>query len=147
MTIKHLFNRRIVVQPAPAPTAAWRGGADVGSLKRRIPEVAGISEIFRVLGDETRCRILYLLFLEELCTCELSEILGISTPAVSHHLRLLKALRLVKARPEGRHVFYSPADDHVLSLIRVAQEHYEEEGQLDAARTERKVSRGGGREA
>lgn len=117
------------------------------SLKGRVPEVAGISEIFRVLGDETRCKILYLLFCEELCTCDLSEILGISMPAVSHHLRLLKALRLVKARPEGKHVFYSPADDHVLSLIRVAQEHYEEEGQLDAVMTERTVSRGEGEEA
>lgn len=104
----------------------------MAGLRRRIPEVAGISEIFRVLGDETRCRVVYLLSLEELCTCELSEILGISMPAVSHHLRLLKALRLVKARPMGRHVFYSLADDHVMSLIRVAQEHYEEEGQLCA---------------
>ena len=102
----------------------------MGNLKRRIPEVAGISEIFRVLGDETRCRVVYLLSLEELCTCELSEILGTTMPAVSHHLRLLKALRLVKARPMGKHVFYSLADDHVMSLIRVAQEHYEEEGQL-----------------
>ena len=115
----------------------------MGSLKRRIPEVAGISEIFRVLGDETRCRVVYLLSLEELCTCELSEILGITMPAVSHHLRLLKALRLVKARPEGKHVFYSLADDHVMSLIRVAQEHYEEEGRLDAAEVESRVGRGG----
>jgi ArsR family transcriptional regulator len=126
----------------------------MAGLRRRIPEVAGISEIFSVLGDETRCRVAYLLSLEELCTCELSEILGISMPAVSHHLRLLKALRLVKARPMGKHVFYSLADDHVMSLIRVAQEHYEEEGQLcgeagqadtsDAKETERGAGQGEG---
>lgn len=104
----------------------------MAGLRRRIPEVAGISEILRVLGDETRCRVVYLLSFEELCTCELAEILGITMPAVSHHLRLLKALRLVKARPSGKHVFYSLADEHVMSLIRVAQEHYEEEGQLRA---------------
>ena len=102
----------------------------MGGLKRRIPEVAGISEIFRVLGDETRCRIVYLLSLEELCTCDLSEVMGITMPAVSHHLRLLKALRLVKARPEGKHVFYSLADEHVVALIEVAREHYEEEREL-----------------
>lgn len=98
-------------------------------MELRLPEVEGISEIFSVLGDETRCRIVYLLSLEELCTCELAEILGITMPAVSHHLRILKALRLVRARPEGKHVFYALADDHILSLIRVAQEHYEEERQ------------------
>jgi ArsR family transcriptional regulator len=101
-------------------------------VEGRIPEVAGISEIFQILGNETRCRILYLLSFEELCTCHMAEMLGITMPAVSHHLRLLRAHRLVKTRPEGKHVYYSLADEHVLTLIQVAQEHYEEEGLLGA---------------
>ncbi|HHY62168.1 MAG TPA: helix-turn-helix transcriptional regulator [Firmicutes bacterium] len=108
------------------------GGVCVDEVEGRIPEVAGISEIFQILGNETRCRILYLLSFEELCTCHMAEMLGITMPAVSHHLRLLRAHRLVKTRPEGKHVYYSLADEHVLTLIQVAQEHYEEEGLLGA---------------
>jgi len=108
------------------------GGVCMDEVEGRIPEVAGISEIFQILGNETRCRILYLLSFEELCTCHMAEMLGITMPAVSHHLRLLRAHRLVKTRPEGKHVYYSLADEHVLTLIQVAQEHYEEEGLLGA---------------
>ncbi|MDD4337661.1 MAG: metalloregulator ArsR/SmtB family transcription factor [Firmicutes bacterium] len=113
------------------------GGVGVDEMERRIPEVDGISGIFRILGNETRCRIVYLLSFEELCTCHLAEVLDITMPAVSHHLRLLKAHRLVKTRPEGKHVYYSLADDHVVTLIRVAQEHYEEEGLLGSGGGER----------
>jgi ArsR family transcriptional regulator len=96
-------------------------------LKVRLIEVAGLSELFGALADEVRTKILFLLSLDELCVCDLGETLGLSLPAVSHHLRLLKMMRLVKYRREGRMVFYSLADEHVLELIRVAQEHYEEE--------------------
>jgi len=97
------------------------------ALKERLLEVAGLSELFKVLGDETRTRILYLLSLQELCVCDIAEIMEMSLPAVSHHLRLLKALRIVKYRREGKQVYYSLDDDHIVGLIRMAQEHYEEE--------------------
>lgn len=97
------------------------------ALRDRLVEVAGLSEIFRALGDETRTRILYLLSLQELCVCDIAEIMEMSLPAVSHHLRLLKMMRLVKYRREGKNVFYSLDDDHIVGLIRQAQEHYEEE--------------------
>ncbi len=135
LTIKRLLNRLII--------ALLEGGVCVDEVERRIPKVDGISAIFRMLGNETRCRILYLLSLEELCTCHLAEILEMTMPAVSHHLRLLRAHRLVKTRPEGKHVYYSLADDHVVTLIRVAQEHYEEEGLLDAGGGERGDQQGG----
>ncbi len=112
-------------------------------MERRIPEVDGVTAIFRILGNETRCRILCLLSFEELCTCHLAEILEMTMPAVSHHLRLLRAHRLVKTRPEGKHVYYSLADDHVVTLIRVAHEHYEEEGLLDARGGEHGDEQGG----
>ena len=99
----------------------------VALLRERLIEVAGLSELFQALADETRTKILYLLAAEELCVCDLAAILDLSLPAVSHHLRLLKTMRLVKYRREGKNVYYSLADEHVLQLIRVAQEHYEEE--------------------
>lgn len=99
----------------------------VAALRGRVAEVAGLAELFQALADETRTRILYLLAADELCVCDLAAILDLSLPAVSHHLRLLKAMRLVNARREGRNVYYSLADDHVLRLIQVAQEHYAEE--------------------
>jgi DNA-binding transcriptional ArsR family regulator len=99
----------------------------VAVLKERLVEVAGLSELFAALGVEVRTKILYLLSIEEMCVCDLADTLELSLPAISHHLRLLKLLRLVEYRKEGRMVYYSLADDHVLELIRVAQEHYQEE--------------------
>src|SRR5690554_8145532 len=75
---------------------------DQAALRDRLIEVAGLSEIFKVLGDETRTRILYLLSIQELCVCDIAEVMEMSLPAISHHLRLLKALRLVKRSEERR---------------------------------------------
>lgn len=102
-------------------------GERVAALRERLVEVAGLSALFQALADETRTKILYLLASEELCVCDLAAILDLSLPAVSHHLRLLKTMRLVKYRREGKNVYYSLADEHVLRLIQVAQEHYEED--------------------
>jgi ArsR family transcriptional regulator, lead/cadmium/zinc/bismuth-responsive transcriptional repressor len=93
-------------------------------LREMILEVSGLSELFRALSDETRTRILYLLSEQELCVCDLGYLLGMSTPAISHHLRLLKMMRLVRTRREGKQVYYTLDDEHVVSLIRVAREHY-----------------------
>ena len=99
-------------------------------LRDKLPEVQGLSQIFRVLGDETRTKLIYLLSLRELCVCDLAEILEITVPAVSHHLRLLRAMRLVKHRRDGKNVYYSLDDHHIITLIRQAQEHYSEEMSL-----------------
>jgi len=103
---------------------------DTASLQRhrdRILAVAGLSELFRVLADETRTKIVYLLAAEELCVHQLAAVLELTLPTVSHHLRLLKMMRLVKTRREGKHVYYCLTDDHVLQLIQIAQEHYQED--------------------
>lgn len=100
--------------------------ADFEDLKEKVLEVAGLSEIFKVLGDETRTKILYLLAQKKLCVCDIAVILEMSLPAVSHHLRLLKALRLVQYERDGKMVYYSLDDDHILNLIREAQEHFAE---------------------
>jgi DNA-binding transcriptional ArsR family regulator len=98
----------------------------IDGLREKVLEVAGLSEIFKVLGDETRTKILYLLAHRKLCVCDIAVILEMSLPAVSHHLRLLKALRLVKYTRDGKMVYYSLDDEHILNLIREAQEHFAE---------------------
>lgn len=96
-------------------------------LRDKVLEAAGLAEIFKALGDESRTKILYLLAHRELCVCDLASLLDVSVPAVSHHLRLLKAMRLVRHRREGKVVYYSLDDRHVLNLIREAQAHFAEE--------------------
>lgn len=99
---------------------------DFAALRAKAAEVVGLAEIFKVLGDETRTKIVYLLSERPLCVCDLAEILEMTLPAISHHLRLLKAMRLVKYAREGKMVYYSLDDDHIMNLIREAQEHLAE---------------------
>ena len=98
--------------------------ATESQLRETLMDVSGLSELFRALADETRTRILYLLAQQELCVCDLAYLLEMTLPAVSHHLRLLKTMRLVRSRRDGKQVFYALDDDHVLALIQVAREHY-----------------------
>lgn len=104
---------------------------DVAKLRNELLDVAGLSELFKVLADETRTRILHLLSERELCVCDLALILEMSLPAVSHHLRLLKIMRLVSFRRDGKQVFYSLDDHHVVKLISVAGDHFREMRQLN----------------
>lgn len=85
-----------------------------------------LTELFRIFGDSTRVRILYALFEAELCVCDIAALLGMSQSAISHQLRALKNVRLVKARREGKTVFYSLADDHVKTIIDQGLEHVRE---------------------
>jgi len=84
---------------------------------------SGLAEIFNLLGDRTRIRILHALTLGELCVCDISSVLNVSPSAISHQLRLLRTAKLVKARKEGKNVFYSLDDAHVHSLIAQGLEH------------------------
>jgi DNA-binding transcriptional ArsR family regulator len=88
--------------------------------------IEDLSETFRVLGDPTRLKIVIVLAKTELCTLDISKVLDVSESAVSHQLRLLKTLRLVKQRKEGKMVFYSLDDEHIEDLIRVAARHVSE---------------------
>ena len=85
-----------------------------------------LTELFHIFGDSTRVRILYLLFASEMCVCDMAALLGLTQSAVSHQLRALKNVRLVKARREGKTVFYSLADDHVKTIINQGLEHVRE---------------------
>jgi ArsR family transcriptional regulator, lead/cadmium/zinc/bismuth-responsive transcriptional repressor len=86
-----------------------------------------IADTFRMLGDPTRVRILDVLAGGELCVCDLAALVGISESAVSHQLRLLRGMRLVRPRRAGRQVFYSVDDLHIVQLLRLAVTHVQEE--------------------
>lgn len=85
-----------------------------------------LAETFRALGDPARATILYALVHGELCVCDLAEVVGISESAVSHHLRVLRNLRLVSYRRRGRRVCYSLADEHIRTLLAQGLQHVEE---------------------
>ncbi|WP_066258810.1 ArsR/SmtB family transcription factor [Neobacillus drentensis] len=86
-----------------------------------------VSQIFKVLSDDTRIKIAYSLSKEdELCVCDVANIVGCTTATASHHLRLLRNLGLAKYRKEGKLVFYSLDDDHVRQLIQIAFTHQKE---------------------
>src|SRR5512137_858461 len=96
----------------------------VARIQKQVAGAEGLSRIFRVLGDETRARIVYALSLaDRLCVCDIAQIVGLSLPAVSHHLRVLRELNMARATKEGKMVFYSLADDHVAALIKQGAEH------------------------
>ena len=89
-------------------------------------ELYDLAELFKVFGDSTRIRILFVLFESEVCVCDLAETLNMTQSAISHQLRILKQSRLVKSRREGKSVFYSLADGHVRTIIAQGREYIEE---------------------
>ncbi|MCG9969419.1 metalloregulator ArsR/SmtB family transcription factor [Pelotomaculum terephthalicicum JT] len=90
-------------------------------------DVAGsLAELFKALGDPTRVKILFALMTRELCVCDIALVIGVSESAVSHQLRVLRTMRLIKFRREGRILWYSLADSHVRGLFAQGLEHVTE---------------------
>ncbi len=87
----------------------------------------GLADLFRILGESTRVKILHALSCTELCVCDLSELLNMSHSAVSHQLRLLRANKLVRFRRSGKNIFYSLDDEHVEGLLSQGTEHIQED--------------------
>ena len=91
-----------------------------------IPEkktIDAIAELFKAFGDPTRLAILSLLLQQERCVGDIAEAIGLTQSAVSHQLRLLKQIHLIKYRREGKNVLYSLADDHVRTILQMGLEH------------------------
>ena len=82
-----------------------------------------LAELYKVFGDSTRIKILYLLFESEMCVCDIAQLLNMSISAISHQLRVLKQAQLVRFRRDGRTVFYALADDHVRTILGQGMEH------------------------
>lgn len=86
-------------------------------------ELQDLAEFFRVFADSTRIRILYALSQSELCVCDIASLLGMGQSAISHQLRVLKQMRLVKFRRDGKSVLYSLADSHIETILAQGMEH------------------------
>lgn len=122
---------------AESRTPTKRGASDVcevfssdpEKVKRLKAELAGIenlSHLFKALADETRVRIAVALSKEELCVCDVATLMEISVATASHHLRRLRDMGLAKYRKQGKMVFYSLDDEHVVDLMRQAVTHFQE---------------------
>ena len=82
-----------------------------------------LAELFKIFGDSTRVRILYLLLESEMCVCDIAQCLSMNQSAISHQLRVLKNADLIRCRREGKTVIYSLADDHVRMILSCGMEH------------------------
>ncbi len=85
-----------------------------------------LAELFKIFGDSTRIKILYVLLESEMCVCDIAQLLNMTQSAISHQLRILKQSRLVKFRREGKTIFYSLQDDHVYSILSQGMDHLQE---------------------
>ena len=115
--------------PAPSDDLACVGPHQAHGRKAALMSaqtVEALADTFRVLGDPTRVRILDALSAGELCVCDIASLVGISESAVSHQLRLLRGMRLVRPRRAGRLVYYAVDDQHILELLGQALTHVEE---------------------
>lgn len=89
-------------------------------------EIYDLADLFKVFGDSTRLRILFVLFEEEMCVGDMAENLEMTQSAVSHQLKILKQNHLIKSRRDGKMIYYSLADEHVRLIIEKGREHIEE---------------------
>ncbi|OMP65637.1 ArsR/SmtB family transcription factor [Domibacillus epiphyticus] len=97
-------------------------------VQPKMDNVNGVELLFKAMSDATRLKIVYALTLEEeLCVCDVAQIIGSTTATASHHLRLLRNMGLAKYRKEGKMVYYSVKDDHIHQLVRIALEHSRED--------------------
>lgn len=97
------------------------------NVQHKMPDLGQVAALFKALADETRLKIAYALTVEqELCVCDVSEVIGSSVATASHHLRYLKENGLAKSHREGKQMYYSLKDDHVRQIVTLAYDHMEE---------------------
>ena len=104
-------------------------GTDVFSLSDQVPteeELYDLAELFKVFGDSTRIKILYVLVESDMSVGDIAQALNMTQSSISHQLRVLKHSRLVRFRREGKNIVYSLADDHVHTIMSQGLEHLEE---------------------
>jgi ArsR family transcriptional regulator len=101
----------------------------IAAVKRAMPEYENLYELadlFKLFGDSTRLGILWALSESEMCVCDLCALLKMKQPAVSHQLKNLKQSRVVRARREGKVIYYSLEDEHIRTLLNLGMEHIQE---------------------
>ncbi|PZC48821.1 MAG: ArsR family transcriptional regulator [Chloroflexi bacterium] len=130
-----MTNQTMTDEASIAKKGTWQDeacivpGADISLVSKGLRLLgaeslyADLAEVFRALADPSRAKIVHSLLHQELCTCDLAAIVSLSEPGVSQHLRILRNLRVVKARRAGRRVFYSLDDAHVRELLSLSLSH------------------------
>ena len=102
----------------------------IGKVKEQMPaeeDLYDLADFFKVFGDTTRVKILYVLRCSEMCVCDLAQILGMTQSAISHQLRVLKQMDLVRNTRNGKTILYSLSDDHIAGILNMGLEHINEE--------------------
>ena len=102
----------------------------LNKARREMPDeeqLYDLADLFKVFADSTRIRILYALFASEMCVCDIAELLDMTQSAISHQLRTLKQAKLVRSRREGKSVFYSLDDNHIVKIIDQGMAHVKED--------------------
>jgi Predicted transcriptional regulators len=98
----------------------------IEKVKENMPEetkLQDLAEFFKIFGDATRIKILYILFQSEMCVCDIANLLEMTQSAISHQLRTLKQMKLVTNRRDGKTIFYSLADGHIETIMNQGMEH------------------------
>ena len=102
---------------------------EAAGVEEKLPpeeETQDLAEFFKVFGDPTRLKIMLALLCREMCVCDIALLLGMTQSAISHQLRILKQMDLVKNRREGKTILYAPADAHIVSILNQGLDHIEE---------------------
>lgn len=100
--------------------------AAVNEVKSHMPKdelLDAVADTFKVFGDKTRIKILYVLHNSELCVCDIAQLLDMNQSAISHQLKVLKQAKLIKSRRDGKSIFYSLDDSHVHTILSMGMEH------------------------
>src|SRR5229473_2900413 len=131
-SLRSTAGAHVSVLPLPASDCAVQAPNPhrVGAARSRLLSdelYVDMAETFRALADSTRAKIVHALMDQPLCVCDLAQVVGVSEPAVSQHLRLLRTLRIVRGRRMGKMVFYSLEDGHVRSLLAMVLGHQQEQ--------------------
>jgi len=103
--------------------------AEAKAVEEKLPpeeEMQDLADFFKVFGDATRLKIMLALLCREMCVYDIATLLSMSQSAISHQLRILKQMDLVKHRREGKTILYAPADDHIISILSQGLDHIEE---------------------
>ena len=117
---------KLVAKDAPKCSCDNIHEDTVNDIKSKMPKdenLYDLAEFFKVFGDTTRIKIIYVLFQSELCVCDIAALLGMTQSAISHQLRVLKQARLVKYRKDGKVVYYSLDDEHVQTIFNMGYAH------------------------
>ena len=123
----HMLMQETPAVPSAEPGEAPQAASTARPSLMNARTVEALADTFRVLGDPTRVRILDALSAGELCVCDIASVIGISESAVSHQLRLMRTMRIVRGRREGRCVYYTLDDQHILSLFQQGLRHVTED--------------------